>query len=48
MGKFTVKGKHKVNVGNQPHMNMMSKPAIMRIVQIQNTGSAFEIKRPAT
>ena len=48
MGKFTGKGKHTVKVGNHPHTNMISKPAIMRRVQIQDIGKAFEIKRPAT
>ena len=30
MGKLTGKGKHTVKVGNHPHTNMISKPAIMR------------------
>ena len=29
MGKLTGKGKHTVKVGNYPHINMTSKPAIM-------------------
>ena len=47
MGKLTSKGKHTVNIGNYPHTNI-SKPAIMRRVQMQDIGNAFEIKRPAT
>ena len=30
MGKLTSKGKHTVKVGNHPHTNMVSKPAIVR------------------
>ena len=30
MGKLTVKGKHKVKVGNHPHTNMISKLEIVR------------------
>ena len=30
MGKLTGKGKHTVNVGNHPHTNIISKPAIIR------------------
>ena len=30
MGKFTSKGKHTAKVGNHPHKNMISKPAIVR------------------
>ena len=30
MGKLTSKGKHTVKVGNHPHTNMISKPAIVR------------------
>ena len=30
MGKLTSKGKHIVKVGNHPHANMISKPAIVR------------------
>ena len=30
MGKLTTKGKHTAEVGNHPHTNMISKPAIMR------------------
>ena len=49
MGKLTGKGKkHTVKVGNHPHTNMISKPAIMRRVQMQDIGNAFEMKRPAT
>ena len=30
MGKLTIKGKHRVKVGNHPHTNMISKPATAR------------------
>ena len=30
MEKLTSKGKHTVKVGNHPHTNMISKPAILR------------------
>ena len=30
MGELTDKGKHTVKVGNHPHTNMLSKPAIVR------------------
>ena len=30
MGKLTGKGKHTVQVGNDLHTNMISKPAVMR------------------
>ena len=48
MEKLTSKGKHMLKVGNHPHTNTISKPAIMRRVQMQAIGNAFEIKRPAT
>ena len=48
MGKLTGKGKHTVRVGNNPQTNMISKPAIMRSVQMQDIGNAFEIKRPGS
>ena len=48
MGKLTSKGKHIVKVGHHLHINMISKPALMRRVQIQDVRNAFEIKRPAT
>ena len=48
MGKLTSKGKHTVKVGNHPHTNMISKAAIVRAVQTQDIGNAFEIKRPVT
>ena len=48
MEKLTGKGKHTVKVGNNPHTNMISKPAVMRRVQMQDIGNAFEIKRLAT
>ena len=38
-------------VGNHPHTNMISKQAIVRSgerVQMQNSGNAFAIKRPAS
>ena len=38
MGKLTNKGKHKVKVGNHPHTNMISKPAIMRKEESTNAG----------
>ena len=47
MGKLTGKGKCTVRVGNHPHTNMISKPAIVRRVQMKNIGNAFEIKIPA-
>ena len=30
MEKLTSKGKHTIKVGNHPHTNMISKPAVMR------------------
>ena len=45
MGKLTSKGKHRVNVGNHPHTNIISIPAIMRRAQMQAIGNEFEIKR---
>ena len=48
MGKLTGKGKHTVKAGNHPYTNMISKPARVRRVQIQEKGTAFEIKRQAT
>ena len=44
MRKLTSKGKHIVKVGNHPHTNMISKPAIMRRVQMQVNGNATAIK----
>ena len=44
MGKLTSRGKHIVNVGNHPHTNMISKPAIVRRVQIQDIGNVFELR----
>ena len=46
MGKLTSKGKHTIKAGNHPLTNI-SKPAIVRRVQMQNMGYAFEIKKPA-
>ena len=48
MGKLTGKGKYKVKVGNHPHTNMISKPATVKRVQMQDIGNALEIKRLAT
>ena len=48
MGKLIGKGKHAVKVENHSHTNMISKPAIVRRVQMWDIGNAFEIKRPAT
>ena len=45
--KLTGKGKHIVKVGNHQHTNVISKPAIMRRVQMKDIGNAFEIKRSA-
>ena len=36
MGKLIVKGKHAVKVENHSHVNMVSRPAIVRRVQIQD------------
>ena len=47
MGKLTGKGKHTIKVGYHPYTNMISKPAIVKRVQTQDIGNAFEIKRPA-
>ena len=41
MGKLAGKGKHKGKVRNHPHTNI-SKPAIMRRVQMQDIVNAFE------
>ena len=46
-GKLTNKDKHKIKTGNHSHTNMISKPATMRRVQMQDIGNTFEIKRPA-
>ena len=48
MEKHTSKGKHTVTVGNHTHTNMISKPSIMRRVQMQVIGNALETERPAT
>ena len=32
-----------VKVGNHPNINMISKPAILRRVQMQDTGNRIEI-----
>ena len=47
MEKLTYKDKHKGNVGNHLHTNMIPKTAIVRRAQMQYTGNAFEIKGPA-
>ena len=46
MGKITRKGKHKVNVGNHSHTNLISKPVIV-IKESTNAGywKCIEIKR---
>ena len=46
--KFTSKGKHTGKVGNNPHTNMISKPATVKRVQMHDIGNAFEIKRPTS
>ena len=48
MEKLTGKGKHTVKVWNDPHTNNRTKSAIVRRVQMQDIGNAFEIKRLAT
>ena len=50
MGKLTNKGKHTVKVENHHHTNMIIKTSNQeeRRVPMQDTGNAFEIKRPAT
>ena len=47
MEKLTWKNKHRVKGGNFSYTNI-SKPAIIRRIQRQNIGNAFEIKRPET
>ena len=47
MGNFTGKV-HTVKVGNHPYTNMISNPAIVKWIHMQEMGIAFEIKRPAT
>ena len=47
MRKLTGKGKHTVKVGNHLHTNILSKPAMVRRAQMQETGNTFQIKRPA-
>ena len=44
MEKPSGKGKHTIKVGNHPHTNMISKPAIVRRAAMQDIGNAFEIK----
>ena len=46
MGNPTDKGKHTVNVGNQPHNEIKSSNFQKRRVQMQDIGSTFEIKCP--
>ena len=48
MEKLTGKDKHTVRVANHPYTNMISNPAIVRRVQMQDIGSALETKTPAT
>ena len=38
MEKLTGKGKHTVNVGHHSQINVISKPAILRKVQMQDAG----------
>ena len=45
---LTGKGKYSVKVGNHLHTTMISKPVVVRRVQMQDIGNAFETKRPAT
>ena len=47
MGKFTGKV-HTVKVENHPYTNMISNPAIVKWIHMQEMGIAFEINRPAT
>ena len=44
MVKPTRKGKSTEKVGNHQHTNIISNQAIVRRVQMQDTGNAFEIK----
>ena len=46
-GKLISKGKHTVKEGNHPHTKYDIKTATMRRVQMQEMGTAFEIKTPA-
>ena len=48
MTRLTSEGIDIVKVGNHPHKNMLPKPENVRRVQMQDTGDAFAIKRPAT
>ena len=48
MEKLTGKGKHTYRWEITHTQNMTSKPAIVRGEQMQDTGNALEIKRPAT
>ena len=48
MKKLTDKGKHTVKVENHLHKNTISKPVVVRRVQMQNTGNASAIKRLKT
>ena len=48
-GKAHQQSKHIVKVGNHPHTNMISKPAIIKEEStMQDIENAFEIKRPAS
>ena len=47
MGKLTCEDNHIVKVGNNSCTSMISKPAAVRRAQMQNTGNAFEMERPA-
>lgn len=48
MGNLSDKGKRKVKVGNQPHPNTISKPAITRRrqAQMQDVGNALKLRDP--
>lgn len=46
--KITGKGKHKTKVGNDPHINLISKPGIVKRVQMQDIENLLEMNRPAT
>ena len=50
MGKLTVTAKagNHPRIRNHPRINMVSKPATVRRVQMQGMRTAFEINRPAT
>ena len=47
MEKLRGKSKYTVKIRKHPQTHM-TKPAIMRTVQMQNIGNAFEMKRTVT